>query len=59
MTCPTPASPLPIHMWLGEGYTIHDFGRGAYLRGKMDEDTLKPKVEHARFLSEGRVTAGP
>ncbi len=54
-------SPLPIHMWLGaeEDYPVKDFGRGAYLRGKMDEDTLKPKVEHARFLSEGRVTAGP
>ncbi len=52
-------SPLSIAMWLGEGYTVHDFGRGAYLRGKMDEGTLKPKVEHARFLSEGRITAGP
>ncbi len=52
-------SPLPMHMWLGEGYTLHDFGKGAYLRGKMDEGTLKPKVEHARFLSEGRVTSGP
>ncbi len=54
-------TPLPIHMWLGteEEYKINDFGRGAYLRGKMDEATLKPKVERARFLSEGRVTAGP
>ena len=52
-------SPLSLDMWVGEGYTIHDFGRGAYLRGKMDEGTLKPKVENARFLSEGRITAGP
>lgn len=52
-------SPLSIKMWLGDEYYVNDYGAGAYLRGKMDVDTLTPKVESARFLSEGRVTAGP
>ena len=52
-------SPLSIDMWLGDGYTVHDFGRGAYIRGKMKTEQIKDKVEHARFLSEGRVTSGP
>lgn len=52
-------SPLSMAMWLGEGYKVHDFGRGAYLRGKMGVDDIKEKIETARFLSEGRITAGP
>lgn len=51
--------PLPTQMWLGEGYEVKDDGKGAYLTGDLTEETLKPKVERARYLTEGRVTAGP
>ena len=52
-------APLPMQMWLGEGYEVKDDGEGAYLSGDMTKATLEPKVENARFLSEDRVTAGP
>ena len=52
-------SPLSIAMWLGEGYDVKDDGEGAYLVGDMTNDVIAPKVEVARFLTEGRVTAGP
>ncbi|NLD34122.1 MAG: ABC transporter substrate-binding protein [Clostridiales bacterium] len=52
-------SPLSIDMWLGEGYDVKDDGEGAYLVGDMSVETLTPKVEKARFLTEGRITAGP
>lgn len=51
--------PLPLHMWLGEGYSVKDDGEGAYIDGDMTAEVIKPKVEAARFLSEGRVSAGP
>lgn len=51
--------PLPTQMWLGEGYEIKDDGKGAYITGDLTEEVLKPKVEKARYLTEGRVTAGP
>jgi peptide/nickel transport system substrate-binding protein len=52
-------SPLSIEMWLGEGYEVKDDGQGVYFAGDMSVEALTPKVESARFLSEGRVTAGP
>lgn len=52
-------SPLSIAMWLGEGYDVKDDGEGAYLVGDMTNDVIAPKVEVARFQTEGRVTAGP
>lgn len=52
-------SPLSIAMWLGEGYDVKDDGEGAYFVGDMTADALKDKIEHARFVTEGRVTAGP
>lgn len=52
-------SPLSIAMWLGEGYDVKDDGAGAYIVGDMTAETLAPKIENARFLTEGRVTAGP
>ena len=51
--------PLSIEMWLGEGYEVKDDGQGVYFVGDMTAATLGPKVESARFLSEGRITAGP
>ncbi len=51
--------PLPINMWLGEGYEIKDDGDGCYWVGDMSEAALKDKVENARWISEGRVSAGP
>ncbi|NLA53283.1 MAG: ABC transporter substrate-binding protein, partial [Clostridiales bacterium] len=51
--------PLSLDMWLGEAYSVADDGEGAYLVGDMSVETLKDKVEKARFQSEGRVTAGP
>lgn len=52
-------SPLSIAMWLGEGYDVKDDGEGAYFEGDMSVEALTPKVESARFLTEGRITAGP
>ena len=52
-------SPLSMEMWLGEGYELKDDGMGVYFVGDMSVATLGPKVETARFLSEGRITAGP
>lgn len=52
-------SPLSIDMWLGEGYDVKDDGEGAYFVGDLTADALKDKIEHARFVTEGRVTAGP
>ena len=51
--------PMSIAMWLGEGYDVKDDGEGAYIEGDMSAETLAPKIEHARFVTEGRVTAGP
>ena len=51
--------PMSIAMWLGEGYDVVDEGEGAHFVGDMTADALKDKIEHARFLTEGRVTAGP
>lgn len=51
--------PMSIQMWLGDGYTVKDDGEGAYIDGDLSEAALKDKIEKARFLSEGRVTAGP
>lgn len=51
--------PMSIAMWLGEDYDIKDDGEGAYFVGDMTAEALKDKIEHARFLSEGRITAGP
>ncbi len=51
--------PMSIEMWLGEGYSVKDDGQGAYIEGDMSEAALKDKIEHARFLTEGRITAGP
>lgn len=53
------ADPMSIQMWLGDGYAVKDDGEGAYIEGDLSPDVLKEKVEKARFLSEGRVTAGP
>lgn len=52
-------SPDSISMWLGEGYEVRDDGNGAYLSGDMSVGTVDPKVQNARYLTEGRVTAGP
>lgn len=51
--------PMSIDMWLGEGYDVKDDGEGAYIVGDMTAETLAPKIEHARFVTEGRITAGP
>lgn len=53
------ASPMSIAMWLGDGYSVKDDGEGAYIDGDLSEAALKDKIEKARFLSEGRITAGP
>lgn len=52
-------TPLSIDMWLGEGYSVKDDGNGAYIDGDMSPEAISAKIETARFLSEGRVTAGP
>lgn len=52
-------SPLSISMWLGEGYDLKDDGEGVYWEGDMSVDALTEKIEHARFLTEDRVSAGP
>ncbi|NLW20257.1 MAG: ABC transporter substrate-binding protein [Clostridiales bacterium] len=52
-------SPLSINMWLGSTYSVADDGEGAYIVGDMAVGTLAFKIAEARFLSEGRVTAGP
>lgn len=52
-------SPLNLNMWLGEGYSVVDDGNGAYIKGDMSKEAIEKKIETARFLSEGRVTAGP
>ena len=52
-------TPLSIDMWLGEGYSVKDDGNGAYIDGDMSAEAISAKIEAARFLSEGRVTAGP
>ena len=51
--------PLSIAMWLGEGYDVKDDGEGVYFVGDMSKAAIEKKIENARFLSEGRVTAGP
>ncbi len=52
-------SPLSIAMWLGEGYGVKDDGNGAYFVGDMSPEAIAERVETTRFLSEGRITAGP
>lgn len=52
-------SPMSLDMWLGEGYDVKDDGNGVYITGDMTPDTLLPKIEAARFKSEGRISAGP
>lgn len=51
--------PVSIDMWLGDGYDLKDDGEGCYWVGDMSVEAIKDKIETARFLSEGRVTAGP
>ncbi len=51
--------PLPISMWLGEGYSVKDDGQGCYFVGDMSAAAIGDKVEAARWLSEGRISAGP
>lgn len=52
-------TPLSIDMWLGEGYGVKDDGEGCYFEGDMSVEALKDRIEEVRFLSEGRITAGP
>lgn len=52
--------PLPLQMWTVEGVDIADDGNGCYFTGSFGtDDASKAKMEEARYLSNGRITAGP
>ena len=52
-------TPLSLKMWLPEGYSVKDDGEGCYFDGDMSAEAIGEKIEAARWLSEGRITAGP
>jgi len=53
-------APLPIQMWLPEGFDVADDGEGAYFTGgTFDLATCQAAIENGRFLSTDRISCGP
>ena len=53
-------SAFDIAYWLGEGYGVADDGNGCYFTGEPTAESIKDRLEYARFnAGPDRVSAGP